>query len=201
MLELCPAACFAVWRRRLDPDCCVQSVWCVRTASRDTAGNISAPGLREVHTGSSCLKQLQLLPWQTTFPPFPLGNRASSDAHLPNLHPEKAKCRAARHRPRRGSGTCDGMDRRQAHCLDVVSSLFSFLSSEVEVQVLCVYTACSRNSVWTNVWVSLLSCLTTNWCSRESELMQAAALFSVLPHLRCCVVHREVDVNFVSGLW
>lgn len=29
--------------------------------------------------------------------------------------------------------------------------------------------------------------------------MQAAALFFVLPHLRCCVVRQEVGVNFVSG--
>lgn len=50
-----------------------------------------------------------------------------------------------------------------------------FLSSEVEVQALCVYTACSRNSVWTNVWVSALlshNRLTgvggrVNWCKQQ----------------------------------
>lgn len=91
----------------------MQSVWCERIAERGTAGKISAPGQCETHTGSSCLKQLQLLPWHTTFPPFLLRNRASSDAHLPKLHLEKAKCRAAQPHPRCGSGTRDGTDRRQ----------------------------------------------------------------------------------------
>lgn len=175
MLELCPAACFTAWRRRLHPNCCMQSVWCLRKALRDTAGKTAAPGHCEMHTGSSCLKQLQLLPWQTPFPPFPLGNRVSSDAHLPNLHPEKAKHWAARPHPRRGSGTRNGTDRRQSHCLDVVGRLFSFLSSEVEVQALCVYTTCSRNSVWTNVWVSALLSHNrrtgvggrVNWCKQQ----------------------------------
>lgn len=58
MLGLCPAAFFTVWRRRLDPDCCVQSVWYVIIALRDTDGKVSAPGHREMYTGFSYLKQL-----------------------------------------------------------------------------------------------------------------------------------------------
>lgn len=92
---------------------CVQPVWCMRITERGTPGKASAPAQCEMHTGSSCLKQLQLLPWQTTFPPFLLRNRASSDVHLPNLHLEKVKHWAARPHPWRGSGTRDGMDRRQ----------------------------------------------------------------------------------------
>lgn len=78
---------------------------------------MAAPGQCETHTGSSCLKQLQLLPWQTTSP-FLLRNRASSDAlpfsdDLPNLHVEEAERRGAQPQPRRGSGTRDGTGRRQ----------------------------------------------------------------------------------------
>lgn len=47
---------------------CVRPLQCVRIGKRDTAGKISSPSRHEMNTGSSCLKQLQLFPWQTTFP-------------------------------------------------------------------------------------------------------------------------------------
>jgi len=71
----------------------------VTIVKKDAAGKISAPGHHEMHTGSSCPKQLQLLPWQTAFSPFLLRNRASSDAHLLKLLLEKEKCWAAQPDP------------------------------------------------------------------------------------------------------
>lgn len=76
------------------------------------------------------------------------------------------------------------------HC----GQIFSFLSSKVEIQALCVYKACSRNSVWTNVWVSLLSCLTINvpvYLGRWIDASSSFILCPTTPEMLCGPLGRR----------